>query len=101
MPLFRIKKEPFEWLASSKKTIDVRKGNPHEGEVAVYLSGRRTADEVVKRESGRLAEIVRSDNYKQVIPSAVVVDDALAYLRVLYDGYEGIFTAYYIVPFES
>ena len=102
MPLFRTKKEPFEWLASSKKTIDVRKGNPHEGEVAVYLSGRRTLRmRVVKRESGRLAEIVRSDNYKQVIPSAVVVDDALAYLRVLYDGYEGIFTAYYIVPFES
>jgi hypothetical protein len=36
-----------------------------------------------------------------VIPSALVIDDALAYLQGLYDGYDGVFTAYYIAPLES
>ena len=53
---------------------------------------------IIKKETGRLEEVVRSDNYRLVIPSAVVVDDAVAYLRGLYDGYDGVFTAYYIVP---
>ena len=102
LPLFRTRKEAFEWLISSKKTIDVRKGNPHRGEVAVYLSGRKVLRmRIIKRETGRLSEVVRSDNYRLVIPSAVVIDDALVYLRELYDGYDGVFTAYYIVPFES
>jgi hypothetical protein len=32
-----------------------------------------------------------------VIPSAVTVEGAVAYLRQLYDGYDGVFTAYYVV----
>ena len=102
LPVFRTKKEAFEWLTSSKKTIDVRRGNPHRGEVAVYLSGRKVLRmRIIKSETGRLREVVRSDNYRLVIPSAVVIDDALVYLRRLYDGYDGVFTAYYITPFES
>ena len=102
MPLFRTKKEAFEWLTSSKKTIDVRKGNPHRGEVAVYLSGRKVLRmRIIKKETGKLSEVVRLDNYRLVIPSAVALDDALAYLRGLYVGYDGVFTAYYIVPLES
>ena len=66
------------------------------------LSGRKVLRmRIIKRETGRLGEVVRSDNYRLVIPSAVVIDDALAYLRGLYDGYDGVFTAYYIVPFEG
>ena len=53
---------------------------------------------IIKRETGRLREVVRSDNYRLVIPSAVALDDALAYLRGLYVGYDGVFTAYYVVP---
>jgi len=102
LPLFRTKKEAFEWLTSSKKNIDVRKGNPHRGEVAVYLSGRKVLRmRIIKRETGRLGEVVRSDNFRLVIPSAVVIDDALAYLRGLYEGYDGVFTAYYVMRLES
>ena len=102
MPVFRTKKQAFEWLTASKKTVDVRKGNPHRGEVAVYLSGRKILRmRIIKRETGKLEEVVRSDNYRRVIPSAVVIDDALVYLRGLYDGYDGVFTAYYIAQLES
>ena len=102
MPLFRTKKEAFDWLTSSKKTIDVRKGTPRRGEVAVYLSGRKVLRmRIVKMETGRLGDVVRPDNYRLVIPSAVVIDDALFYLRELYGGYDGVFTAYYVTSLES
>jgi hypothetical protein len=56
---------------------------------------------ITKREAGRLKEIVRPDNYRLVIPSALILDDALAYVRGLYHGYDGVFSAYYIVFLES
>ena len=87
---------------SGKKTIDVRKGNPFRGEFAVYLSGRNVLRmKITKREAGRLEEVVRWDNYRLVIPSALILDDALAYLRGLYHGYDGVFSAYYVVLLES
>ena len=98
MPVFRTKKEAFKWLEMGEKTIDVRKGDPCRGEIAVYLSGRKVLRmKITKREIGRLEEVVRSDNYVLVIPSAVTVEGAVAYLRQLYDGYDGVFTAYYVV----
>jgi len=101
LPLFRTKKEAFEWLTSGKKTIDVRKGEPHCGEVAVYLSGRKVLRmRVIEKESGWLEEVLRSDNYQLVIPTALTVDEALSYLRKLYKGYEGVFTAYHVEPLD-
>jgi ASC-1-like (ASCH) protein len=82
-----------------EKTIDVRKGDPYRGEIAVYLSGRKVLRmKITKREIGRLEEVVRSDNYRLVIPSAVTVEGAVAYLRQIYDGYDGVFTAYHVAP---
>ena len=82
-----------------EKTIDIRKGDPYRGEIAVYLSGRKVLRmKITKREMGRLEEVVRSDNYRLAVPSAVTVEGAIAYLRQLYDGYDGVFTAYYVVP---
>ena len=87
---------------SGKKTIDVRKGNPFRGEFAVYLSGRKVLRmKITKREAGRLEEVVRWDNYRLVIPSALLLDDALSYLREIYNGYDGIFCAYHVVLLES
>ena len=97
MPVFRTKKEAFQWLESGQKTIDVRKGNPFHGEVAVYLSGRKVLRmKILKTEQGKLDKVVRPDNYQLIIPSAITQNDAIAYLVGLYKGYEGIFTAYYV-----
>ena len=88
---------------SGKKTIDVRKGNSFRGEFAVYLCGRNVLKlKITKKETGRLEEVVRSDNYLLIIPSALILDDALSYLRRLYLGYDdGVFSAYYVAPLES
>ena len=87
----------FEWLKSGQKTIDVRKGNAQQGEFAVFQSGPQVLRiKILKRESGRLEEVLRSDNFRLVIPSAAVLDNAVGYLRGLYVGYDGVFTAYYL-----
>ena len=101
MPVFRTKKEAFEWLSTGKKTIDIRKDKPVLGEVAVYLSGRNVLRmKIVKSETGELGEVVRLDNYRVVIPSAATLDEAVAYVQRLYPSYAGVFTAYYIAPLE-
>ena len=102
LPLFRTKKEAFEWLWSGKKTIDVRKGEARNGRVAVYLSGQRVLRmKILKSESGKLQEILREDNYLLVIPSAANLDCAIAYLVKLYDNGDGVFTAYYVASFNE
>jgi len=102
LPLFRTKKEPFEWLSSGKKMIDVRKGNPRRGVTAVYLSGRNVLKkQICRTETGRLGEVVRLDNFRQVIPSAETVEDAITYFCGLYGSCEGVFTAYYFEALKS
>ena len=98
LPLFFAKKEVFEWLVQHKKTIDIRKGNPKPGEIAIFQSGPHILRlKISKKEYGMLTEILRLDNFKAVIPSAVALGDAVDYLRRLYGVYDGVFTAYYLV----
>ena len=102
LPLLYARKEVFNWLKQGKKTIDIRKGNPRRGENIVFQSGPNTLRvKIVKKESGQLDEILRLDNYKQVIPSAVGLGDAVDYLRLIYGVCDGVFTAYYIVPLND
>jgi len=99
LPVFRTKKEPFEWLKIGKKTIDVRKGEPLRGEIAVFLSGRNVLRmKITKRETGRINEVLRADNFRLVVPSAVTIEEAIVYLARLYDGYLGIYAAYHVAP---
>jgi ASC-1-like (ASCH) protein len=101
LPVFRTKKEAFEWLKTGKKTIDIRKGEPLRGEIAVYLSGRSILRmKITKRETGRIEEVVRLDNFRFVIPSAVTAEEAVSYLRQLYCSYDGVFVAYHVAPLE-
>jgi len=97
LPLFFAKKEVFHWLSQDQKTIDVRKGNPKPGEIAVFQSGSSILRlKIVKTECGQLTDILRLDNFKAVIPSATVLGDALGYLRGIYGIDDGFFTAYYV-----
>ena len=96
-PLLSAKKEVFTWVKDGKKTIDVRRGRPRGGDIAVFQSGRNHFRLlIVKRETGKLTEVVREDNYKQIIPSAASLGDALNYIVNLYEADSGVFTAYYL-----
>ncbi len=97
MPLFVTKKEVFEWLKQGLKTIDVRRGGPHNGQTAVFQSGPHVLRlRIIKKETAKLTEVVREDNYKLVIPSAQTLEEAVVYLRKLYGDYDDCFTAYYV-----
>jgi hypothetical protein len=97
LPFFYAKKEVFQWLKEDRKTIDIRKGLPHKGDMAVFQSGPRILRrKVVKTESGKLSDIVQQDNYRLIIPSAKSLCEATKYLRGLYGSYDGVFTAYYL-----
>jgi hypothetical protein len=97
LPWFLAKKEVFEWLSQGQKTIDVRKGTPKPGEIAVFQSGSHALRlKVVKTECGQLSDILRSDNFRAVIPSAVELGDAVGYLRGIYGVCDGVFTAYHL-----
>jgi len=96
------KKEVMLWIKNGTKTIDVRKGNPRRGETAVFLSGPNILRlKIVNKETGKLADIVRPDNYNAVIPTAKTLDEARRYLQNLYQTPEDNFTAYYLKPLKQ
>jgi len=98
MPLFMVKKEVFEWIRTGKKNIEVRKGRAKRGNTAVFQCGRKTLrKKIVRREEGNLTELIRQDNYKNIIPSAETLEKAIDYIRKrLYGTTEGTFTAYHL-----
>ncbi|NLF87595.1 hypothetical protein GX563_02090 [Candidatus Bathyarchaeota archaeon] len=91
------KKEVYEWLKTGQKTIDVRRGKPRQGERVLFISGpHRLEMQIVDRQSGALSDLIRENNFRQVIPSAGSVDEAVNYLRRIYGDVEGVFTAYFV-----
>jgi len=99
LPLLRTKKEVFIWLKEGKKTIEIRKGKPYRGDIAYFISGPNELQlKIIQKETGRLTELVRSDNFRRVIPCAETPAEAVAYLRGLYGDYDGVFTAYHVSP---
>ena len=90
MPLLFARKEVFEWLKQGKKTIDVRKGTGKNGALALFQCGPHILRFIiVKREVGKLDDVVRLDNYLQIIPTAVDVQDA-----IFFTGYMVLVTAF-------
>jgi len=97
VPLFMVKKEVFEWVKSGKKTVEVRRGNARKGEEAVFQCGAHILRlQITKKETGRLDEIVRQDNFKAIIPTANSLDETIRYIQSLYGTTEGVFSAYYL-----
>jgi hypothetical protein len=102
LPWLLAKKQVFQWLLSGQKTIDLRKGNPKPGDIAVFQSGPCVLRlKIVKTQSGLLSEVLRVDNFKAVIPCALVLEDAVGYLRGIYGDVGGVFTAYYVEPLSD
>jgi ASC-1-like (ASCH) protein len=102
MPLLYARKEVFKWIKQGKKTIDIRKGTPKKGEIAVFQSGPYSLKfRIVKVECGLLVEVLRLDNYLLVIPSSRCLSEAVDYLRGIYGDCDGVFSAYYVEPLSN
>jgi ASC-1-like (ASCH) protein len=97
MPLFILKKEFFSWIKDGEKTIEVRKGNAAVGDIAVLQSGANSLRlPIIRKETGKLDEIIRQENYRQIIPTADNLETALGRFQVLYGSDVELFTAYYL-----
>ncbi len=84
------------WIVIGRRTIEVRKGKAKKGDEAVFQYGRKILrGKITKREEGSLTEILRNDNYKNIIPTAKSPEMAVAYFKEMYGNIEGTFTAYY------
>ncbi len=91
------KKEVFAWIKAGTKTIDVRKGVPRRGEVAVFQSGANYLElPIIKKETGLLIEVIRQDNFTLIIPTATTLKEAIDYLQAIYGSDVGVFTAYHL-----
>lgn len=97
MPLFKTKKEIFDWIKNGQKTVDIRKGKAWKGETAIFQWGPHILRlRIIKKEEGALTQVLRTDNYKAVIPTANSLNEAIDYLQGLYGTTDRTFTAYYL-----
>jgi ASC-1-like (ASCH) protein len=95
LTMFLAKREVFEWLKNGKKTIDIRRGKPRSQKIALFVCGHlRLKMKIVNIHSGGLREVLHQGNFRQVIPSATNLEDALSYLRTIYNDDSGFYTAY-------
>jgi ASC-1-like (ASCH) protein len=97
MPLFLSKKEVLVWVKNGAKTIEIRKGNPKRGDIAFFSSGpNKLKLNIIKKETGKITDLIRLDNYNSIIPAAKTLEEAIGYIQTLYGTDKGTFTAYYL-----
>jgi ASC-1-like (ASCH) protein len=96
MPLFMVKRESFEWVRSGRKCVEVRKRRMEKGDEAVFLCSKWMLKvKIVRKEQGKLSDVVNGSNFRDVIPVAKNLREALSYIERLYGKSEDEFTAYY------
>ena len=96
MPLFFVKREILEVIANKQKTIELRRGKAKKGDIAVFQCVRKSLRRrIIKKEEGNLTDVLRQDNFKNIVPSAKTREEAINYIKNIYGTTEGVFTTYY------
>jgi len=91
-----VKRESFDWIRSGRKRVEVRKRRMEKGDEAVFLCSKwMLKGKIVRKEQGKLSNIVNESNFRDVIPVAENLREALSYIERLYGKSEDEFTAYY------
>ena len=96
MPSFRTKKQVYDWVKTGEKTIELRKGKPHNGKCITFLNCRRQCVKgiILRKREVKLNDVLNETNYWRIIPTAKTLDDAVEFIKQLYQSIEGTFTAY-------
>ena len=69
-----------EW----QKNIELRRGKAKKGDVAFFQCGRNILRrKIIKRREDNLTDVLRKDNYKNTIPSANTLEEAINYIKKL------------------
>ena len=95
-PAFLTKKEVYEWIRSRRKTIELRRGTPQNGEKIAFLNGRNESVRgiILRRHEGTLEDVLNAATFKKIIPTANSLDEAKAFIKQIYASTEGTFTTY-------
>ena len=95
-PAFLTKKEVYEWIRTRRKTIELRRGKPQNGDKITFLNGRNESvkGRILRKQEGRLLEVLNSATYKRIIPTAETLDEAVTFVKQIYRSTEGTFTTY-------
>ena len=69
-----VKKGVFEWIETGRKNIELRRGKAKQGNNAVFQCEKNIIRGViVRKDEGSLRDVLREDNYKNMIPSDACV----------------------------
>ncbi len=95
-PAFLTKKEVYEWIRTRRKTIELRRGKSQNGEKISFLNGRNESvkGRILRRQEGRLEDVLNAATYKKIIPTANNLDEAKAFVKQIYPSLEGTFATY-------
>ncbi len=96
MPGFRTKRQVYDWVKTGEKTIELRKGKTQKGSCIAFLNGRGQCIKgiILQKREGKLDEVLNENTYRKIIPTAKTLDEAVEFIRQLYQSTEGTFTAY-------
>ncbi|HLN46353.1 MAG TPA: hypothetical protein VK209_11665 [Candidatus Sulfotelmatobacter sp.] len=96
MPTFLTKKQVYEWIKRGDKTIDLRRGKQLKGNTIVFMGGGRqfVRGTIVRKQEGKLQELLNEDTYKKIVPIAKNKDEALVFIKQIYPLTDEVFTAY-------
>ena len=96
MPAFLIKKQIYDWVTTREKTIELRKGKSQNGNCIAFLNGQRKCvkGRILRKREGKLGEVLNETTYRKIIPTAKTLDEAVEFIRQLYQSTDGTFTAY-------
>ena len=96
MPAFLTKKQVFDWINTGEKTIELRRGKTQDGDNIAFQNGKGQCvkGRILRRKEGKLEDVLNVATYRKIIPTAKSLDDAVEFIRQLYQPTEGTFTAY-------
>jgi ASC-1-like (ASCH) protein len=96
MPAFLTKKQVYDWIRAGEKTIELRSGKSLNGENITFISGRRQTVKarILKKREGKLPEVLNVETYLKIVPTARSLEEAVAFVKQIYDSTDGVFTTY-------
>jgi ASC-1-like (ASCH) protein len=90
------KREVYEWIENGLKSVDIRRGKPKRGNVAVFICGKGSCirARILNKIEGDLPSLLEHFGFTNVIPTAKTLQEAMTYIEKLYGTTNGTFTAY-------
>ena len=96
MPSFLTKKQVYDWILTGEKTIELRKGESQKGDCIAFLNGQKKClkGRILRKREGKLEDVLNVATYRKIIPTAKTLDEAVEFIRQLYQSTDGTFTTY-------